>query len=48
MNRSFPALSSDAVGQVPREDIPVVGDCPDFRAGLAKRKWDCPLHAFRL
>jgi hypothetical protein len=34
--------------QVPREGIPVVGDCPDFRAGLAERKWDCPLHAFRL
>jgi len=26
----------------------VVGDCPDFRAGIGERKWDCPLHAFRL
>ncbi|MBL7042186.1 MAG: hypothetical protein ISR77_26355 [Pirellulaceae bacterium] len=36
------------LGQVPRKDIPVLGDCPDFRAGLAERKWDCPLHAFGL
>jgi hypothetical protein len=37
-----------SVRQVARKDVPVVGDCPDFRAGFAKRKWDCPLHAFRL
>jgi hypothetical protein len=38
----------EAVRHVPRTNVPVVGDCPDSRAGLAKRKWDCPLHAFRL
>ena len=27
------------------DETPPVGDCPDFRGGLAERKWDCPLHA---
>jgi hypothetical protein len=30
--------------QTDRDDIPLVGDCPDFRAGFAKRKWGCPPH----
>jgi hypothetical protein len=38
----------DAARQVARKSVPVVGDCPDFRVGLAERKWDCPLHALSL
>jgi hypothetical protein len=34
--------------QADRNNIPAVGDCPDFRGGIAERKWDCPLHACRL
>jgi hypothetical protein len=39
---------SRTLRQVTRNDIPVVGDCPDFRGGSAERNWDCPLHTFRL
>jgi len=34
--------------QVPMNSMPMVGDCPDFRAGFAERKWDCPLLASML
>jgi len=34
------------VRQVARRNAPAVGDCPDFRAAFAERKWDCPNQAF--
>ena len=35
----------EAATQAAGNTAPPGGDCPDFRAGFAERKWDCPLHA---